>query len=99
MPADIALAPTYESSDAERSHAAGLAALRTRDFVTAVREFRSAALAGYAPSQATVGYLYLNGLGGLPKDEAEAARWFAPAGLVVNTVNAMTVAMCQSLRG
>ena len=72
----IALAPTYTTSDAQKSYSDGLSAWRAKDVVTAVREFRSAAAGGYAPAQAIVGYLYQNGFGGLPKDESEAVRLY-----------------------
>jgi TPR repeat protein/Zn-dependent protease with chaperone function len=72
----IALAPTYTISDAQRSFSAGLVAYRSGDIVNAVREWRSAAGAGYAPAQAAVGYLFSQGKGGLPKDEVEAVRLF-----------------------
>jgi TPR repeat protein len=75
----VALAPTYETTDAQKSFADGVAAWRRNDIVAAVRDIRSAATAGYAPAQNAVGALYLSGRGGLEKNEAEAARHFALA--------------------
>ena len=74
--AQIALAPTYETSNAEKSYSDGLVAFRNKDVVTGVRHLRSAAEANYAPAQVAVGFLFLNGRGGLTKDDAEAVRLF-----------------------
>jgi hypothetical protein len=41
--------------------------------------FEKAAGLGHAPAQTSLGVLYANGLGGLPKDDREAARLFALA--------------------
>ena len=75
-PEEIILDPNFTISDAQKSYEQALAALRAKDIVTAVREMRTAAAAGYAPAQAITGYLYVRGVAGLPKDEVEAARLF-----------------------
>lgn len=72
----IALAPTYTTTDAQKSFTAGVVAYRSGDIVNAVREVRSAAEAGHATAQAVVGFLYVQGQGGLPKDDVEALRLF-----------------------
>jgi TPR repeat protein len=72
----IALAPTYVTSDAQKSFNDGLALLQKNEIVGAVREFRSSAEAGYADAQVTVGYLYMHGKDGLPKNDVEAVRLF-----------------------
>jgi len=74
--AKITLAPTYTTTDAQKSFAAGAFAYRNGDIVNAVREFRSSADAGYAVAQNTVGFLFSIGGGGLPKDEVEAVRLY-----------------------
>ncbi len=71
-----ALLPTYETSDAQKSYTNGIAAWRAKDIGNAVREFRSAASAGYAPAQVTVGYFYETGTSGLSKDLSEALRLY-----------------------
>lgn len=70
----ISLAPTYTTTDAQKSFTAGITAYRNGDIVSAVREIRSAAEAGYAPAQTAVATMYRNGQGGLPRDHAEAVR-------------------------
>ena len=72
----IALAPTYVTSDAQKSFNDGLALWRKNEIVGAVREFRSSAEAGYANAQVTLGYLYMQGKGGLPKNDVEAIRLY-----------------------
>lgn len=72
----VAFAPTYTTTDAQKSFTAGLTAYRSGDIVNGLREFRSAAEAGYAPAQVAVGYFYREGKGGLPKDEVEALRLY-----------------------
>ena len=74
--AQTALTPTYETNDAEKSFNDGLAAWRRNDMNAAVREFRSAADAGFSPAQIFVGWLYQNGRGGLQKSETEAIKLF-----------------------
>ncbi len=73
---EIVLDPNFTISDAQKSYEQALAAFRSKDIVTGVREMRTAATAGYGPAQATVGYLYSRGIGGLPRDEVEAVRLF-----------------------
>lgn len=75
-PAQIALAPTYETTDAQKSYTEGLAALRRNDVVAGVRDIRSAAAAGYGPAQTIAGSLHLMGRGGVEKNEVEAVRYF-----------------------
>ena len=75
-PEEIVLDPNFTISDAQKSYEQALAALRAKDIVTGVREMRTAAAAGYAPAQATVGYLYSRGIAGLPKDQVEAVRLY-----------------------
>lgn len=72
----IALAPTYVTSDAQKSFNDGLALWQKNEIGGAVREFRSSAEAGYAEAQVTVGYLYTQGKGGLPKNDVEAVRLY-----------------------
>jgi TPR repeat protein len=70
-----ALAPTYTTTGAQKSYADGLAAARAKDIDGAVRHFRVASDAGYAPAQLVLGYLYSRGRG-VPLDDAEAVRLF-----------------------
>jgi TPR repeat protein len=72
----VALAPVYKASDAERAYADGLAALGKQDYPTALTAIRSSVAAGYAPAQTALGYLYSEGQAGLPNDEVEALRLY-----------------------
>jgi TPR repeat protein len=74
--AQVALAPIYETSNAEKMLADGIAALGKQDFQTALTAIRSSAATGYAPAQRVLGYLYGTGSAGLPKDEVEAVRLY-----------------------
>lgn len=73
---EITLDPSYTLSDAQKSYERAIAAFRSKDVPTGVREIRTAAAAGYAPAQSSLGYLYSEGIAGLPKDEVEAARLY-----------------------
>jgi hypothetical protein len=72
----VALVPVYETSDAEKTLADGLAALGNHDVQAGVTAIRSSAAAGYAPAQTLLGYLYSEGLLGLPRDDVEGARLY-----------------------
>ena len=50
-----------------------------RDADEALRWYRMAAEQDYAPAQATLGDLYLNGEAVPQEDDAEAARWYRRA--------------------
>lgn len=71
-----AVAPTYTTSDPQKSFVDGLTAFRARDSATGVRELRAAADAGYAPAQVIVAFLYERGNAGLPKNDVEAVRLY-----------------------
>ena len=45
-----------------------------KDFTKALEHYRSAATAGYAPAQSTLGYMYLYGEG-VPRDFNQALEW------------------------
>ena len=45
-----------------------------KDFTKALEYYRSAATAGYAPAQSTLGYMYLYG-DGVPQDLEQALEW------------------------
>ena len=64
------------TTNAQRSFTAGVAAYRNGDIVAAIGNFRSAADAGYAQAQVSLGFLYEQGKGGLPKDDVEAVRLY-----------------------
>ena len=49
-----------------------------KDEAEAVRWYRKAADADYAPAMGQLGLMYANG-SGLPKDDAEATRWYRKA--------------------
>ena len=51
----VALVPVYETSNAEKTLADGIAAIEKRDFQTGVTAIRSSAATGYAPAQAALG--------------------------------------------
>jgi TPR repeat protein len=72
----VALAPTYQASEAEKLLIEGLVALDKRDFPAAVAAIRTSTAWGYAPAQAALGRMYSEGLSGLPKDEVEAVRLY-----------------------
>jgi TPR repeat protein len=72
----VSLVPVYETSDAEKTLADGLAAIGRPDFQAGVTAIRSSAAAGYARAQGVLGYLYSQGRAGLPKDDVEAVRLF-----------------------
>ncbi len=50
------------------------------DFSTIAHRLRSKADNGSAQAQSDLGFLYANGWG-VPKDDAEAARWYLKAGI------------------
>lgn len=72
----IALLPTYTATDSQAAFTNGVLAWRNKNYEVAVRDFRSSAEAGYAPAQLTVGYMYLNGIGGVVRDDVQAARMY-----------------------
>jgi hypothetical protein len=57
---------------------AGIAAARTGDYVTALREWRPLAEQGHRDAQFNLALLYENGFG-VAKDGAQAAHWFRRA--------------------
>ena len=57
----------------------GQLALERFDYDAALREFTAAAQAGNAEGQYELGYLYLLGRGGIPRDYRLAATWFSRA--------------------
>ena len=54
----------------------GFAAYERGDYAAAVALFRPLAEQGVAEAQFNLGWLYELGWGGVPKDYAEAARWY-----------------------
>ena len=46
------------------------------DFTTALKEWKPLAENGHVKAQLGLGLIYLNGLGGIPKDNEEAVKWF-----------------------
>jgi len=56
----------------------GLAAAKSGDFATALREFRPLAGQGYANAQNNLGVMYRKGLG-VPQDYKTAMKWFTLA--------------------
>ena len=50
-----------------------------KDEAQAVKWYRKAAEAGYAPSMVDLGFMYQHGRGGLSKDDAQAVSWFRKA--------------------
>jgi TPR repeat protein/Zn-dependent protease with chaperone function len=90
----VALVPVYETTEAQKTLADGIAALSRNDFQAGVTAIRSSAAAGYAPAQAMLGYLYSEGRAGLPKDDVEAVRLLRLAaaqsnGYAMNNLGAM----------
>lgn len=57
---------------------AGLAALSQRDYITAAKEFESAANQGNVQAQYSLGHMYDAGQG-LPQDYSAAAKWYRKA--------------------
>lgn len=57
---------------------AGMAAYKSGDYATALRELRPLAEQGNAEAQRHLGHLYLKGLG-VPQDYKEAIRWYSRA--------------------
>jgi TPR repeat protein len=72
----VMLVPVYETSDAQRTLAEGIAAIRNNDFQAGVTAVRSSAATGYAPAQTVLAYFYMRGLAGVPQDEVEAVRLY-----------------------
>ena len=56
----------------------GVAAYERGDFATALQEFRPLAEQGDADAQTLIGMMYNEGLG-VPKNDAEAVKWFHKA--------------------
>lgn len=54
------------------------AAVKRKDYATAMTLFKELAKSGDAEAQYNVGVIYSDGLG-VPKDDAEAAKWYAPS--------------------
>ena len=49
------------------------------DFTTALKEWKPLAENGHVKAQLGLGLIYLNGEGGIPKDNEEAEKWFKKA--------------------
>ena len=73
-------ASTAWADDVEDAHAA----FDKKDYVTAVKKYRSAALKSDAVAQFNLGLMYENGQGAA-QDYAEAARWYKLAAAQGNT--------------
>ena len=58
----------------------GFAALRRRDYIAALSEFRALAEQGNASAQFNVGSMYDNGLG-VPEDDHQALSWYRKAAM------------------
>ena len=56
----------------------GMAAARSGDYATAIRELRPLAAKGHAQAQNYLGGIYYNG-DGVPQDYAEAVKWYRKA--------------------
>ena len=56
----------------------GVAAMKRGDFATAYQELLPLALQGDARAQSLIGSIYREGLG-VPKNDAEAAKWYRKA--------------------
>lgn len=72
----IALQATYEVSDAEQSLNDAIFAFERKNVPEGMTYLRKAADAGHPLAQSGLGYAYVNGSGGLVKDEKEALRLF-----------------------
>ncbi|HEV7668865.1 MAG TPA: tetratricopeptide repeat protein [Thermoanaerobaculia bacterium] len=68
-----------ESGDARAQYVLGKMLEKDDHKEEAVRWYRKAAEQGLRNAQTSLGFFYLNGEGGVAKDEAEAARWYRKA--------------------
>ena len=66
------------SAPAWAGYREGMAAYNRGDFATALREWRPLATQGHAAAQVSLGTMYAFGRG-VPKDHAEAVRWYRMA--------------------
>lgn len=75
---------------------AGENAYKRGDYVTALREWRVLAEQGDADGQANLGGMYESGTG-IPKDSAQARRWFEKAGFQGHSVSQFYLGMLYGL--
>lgn len=74
----VAVAPSYQISDAQKAFQDGVGAVRVGNHVQAIESFKVAANLGYAPAQGALGYHYEKGVG-VPANPGEAASWYRKA--------------------
>ncbi|MFP6688182.1 MAG: hypothetical protein VCD31_02525, partial [Alphaproteobacteria bacterium] len=68
----------FSAGSAWADYDEGMAAAQRGDFATALQEFRPLAEQGDADAQTLIGMMYNEGLG-VPKNDAEAVKWFHKA--------------------
>lgn len=81
---------TTREANAELLNSQAIKAIRVGDYETAIPKLREAAASGYAPAQANLGAMYLNGTG-VPKDGQQAVSLFQRAANAGNVVAAENV--------
>lgn len=78
LAAALLIASLWAAGPAQAARDAGVAAYKKNDYATALRELTPDAKAGDAKAQYYLGLLHAHGYG-VPKNPAEAAKWFQKA--------------------